>query len=346
MQFSLQTLLLVFVVAWSSLAVFGMGGGIIAFVVTVWLAICVHRSRSLRWLLNLALLLLCLMCLIALLLPAVYTSGECTRCGQCSNQLKQLALAIHCYRDQYHCFPSAYIADKNGKPMHSWRVLILPDLECNSLYKQYDFTEPWSGPNNKKLLAPRPYGYSCPSDAKASQPSATTTNYVAVVGKNAAWSGDTPMRFDELAGCGEAANTVMLIEVANSDIQWTEPRDLSLEVLANAATLPNTIASAGHERHRNGSYIFDFFFHDSVVTGVNVAMADGSVHFLPTANLTPKGLCDLLQVGGYKDHNNGNSWSGGPQRLHWTNITALAIWLASVGLLFHRAVRSRQALLK
>ena len=36
--------------------------------------------------------------------------------------------------------------------MHSWRVLLLPYLDRSDLYKAYDFTEPWDGPNNRKLL--------------------------------------------------------------------------------------------------------------------------------------------------------------------------------------------------
>jgi hypothetical protein len=38
-------------------------------------------------------------------------------------------LAVLTYEAQYHCFPPAYIPDKDGKPMHSWRVLMLPYLQ-------------------------------------------------------------------------------------------------------------------------------------------------------------------------------------------------------------------------
>ena len=48
--------------------------------------------------------------------------------------------------------------DESGKPMHSWRVLILPFLDAEPLYKQYDFSEPWDGPKNS-LLLPRMVGH-------------------------------------------------------------------------------------------------------------------------------------------------------------------------------------------
>ena len=67
--------------------------------------------------------------LIALLLPAVQAAREAARRTQCSNNLKQIGLAMHNYHDVNQQFPPAYIADADGQPMHSWRVLILPYLE-------------------------------------------------------------------------------------------------------------------------------------------------------------------------------------------------------------------------
>ena len=60
-----------------------------------------------------------------------------------------------------------YVADATGRPMHSWRVLILPFLEQQSLYEQYDFREPWDGPNNIQLLGNMPDVFSCPSRSPA-----------------------------------------------------------------------------------------------------------------------------------------------------------------------------------
>src|SRR3954454_7043408 len=49
--------------------------------------------------------------------------------GTCRGKLKQLGLAVLNFRDYYGCWPPASIPDDNGKPMHSWRVLILPFLD-------------------------------------------------------------------------------------------------------------------------------------------------------------------------------------------------------------------------
>ena len=53
--------------------------------------------------------------------------------SQCANNLNRIALALHNYHDAYKCFPPAYVADEEGRPMHSWRVLILPYMEQQAL---------------------------------------------------------------------------------------------------------------------------------------------------------------------------------------------------------------------
>src|ERR1700690_1532678 len=101
-------------------------------------------------------------CLL-LMLPPV-TDGRPARRTECKNHLKQLALAMHNYHDTYGSFPPAYIPDKNGRPMHSWRVLLLPFLEFGPLYDQYRFDEPWNGPHNRELAKLPIALFHCPTD--------------------------------------------------------------------------------------------------------------------------------------------------------------------------------------
>ena len=72
------------------------------------------------------------------------------------NNLKQLALAWHIYADPHMgAFPDN-IKSKDGKPLLSWRVAILPYTEQNELYQQFKLDEPWDSEHNKTLIAKMP----------------------------------------------------------------------------------------------------------------------------------------------------------------------------------------------
>ena len=92
-------------------------------------------------------------------------AGEATRRARCVNNLKQIGLAMYNYHDQYGCFPPAYTADEHGRPLHSWRVLLLPYLECEDLYDQLRLNEPWNSPYNQQVLKDSdvPSVFRCPS---------------------------------------------------------------------------------------------------------------------------------------------------------------------------------------
>src|SRR4029077_12783364 len=124
------------------------------------------------------------------------------------NNLKQIGLALFNYESANGAFPPAYIADASGKPMHSWRVLILPYIDQAPLYDQYKFDEPWDGPNNSRLLSQMPPVYACPSHANTGAKS--NTAYAAVFGEHCIFRGDNPVRIGEIID--GASNTLMIVE--------------------------------------------------------------------------------------------------------------------------------------
>ena len=89
---------------------------------------------------------------VAMLLPAMRTAGPAARRAQCVNNLKQIALALFNYESAYNALPPAYTVDAEGKPLHSWRTLILPYLEKQSLYDSIDLSKPWNDPANAEAL--------------------------------------------------------------------------------------------------------------------------------------------------------------------------------------------------
>ena len=75
------------------------------------------------------------------------------------NNMKQIGLAMFNYACQYKTLPPAYTTDKNGKPLLSWRVLLLPYMDEDGLYKQFHLDEPWDSEHNKPLVAQMPQTY-------------------------------------------------------------------------------------------------------------------------------------------------------------------------------------------
>jgi prepilin-type N-terminal cleavage/methylation domain-containing protein/prepilin-type processing-associated H-X9-DG protein len=103
--------------------------------------------------------------LIGLLLPAIQKVREAANRSSCSNNLKQLGLAVHSYHDVYRFFPPSAIRDDWA----SWAVFLLPYLEQEGIYKMWKLQKRW--PEQPANPDPRPYNLSvffCPSRRSAS----------------------------------------------------------------------------------------------------------------------------------------------------------------------------------
>src|SRR5437870_12243072 len=82
--------------------------------------------------------------LVALLLPAVQSAREAARRMQCTNQLKQIALAAHNIHDTTNAFPSGHRVTHLSSDTYymNWGIAILPYIEQQALFAQYDDTVP------------------------------------------------------------------------------------------------------------------------------------------------------------------------------------------------------------
>ena len=82
--------------------------------------------------------------LIALLLPAVQSAREAARRAECTNNMKQIGLALHSYHDQLGSFPlggvycpPGYYTGRESKL--GWRALILPYMDAINIYNSINF---------------------------------------------------------------------------------------------------------------------------------------------------------------------------------------------------------------
>ena len=147
----------------------------------------VHRGFTL---IELLVVIAIIAVLIALLLPAVQSVREAARRAQCTNNLKQIGLALHNYNDSFNTFPLGGVSTPKSDWGHesclTWRALILPQLEQNPTYNALNLgINPSSGANTYDLGADFTVwvtvssSWLCPSDGQNGDgklPLGTTAN--------------------------------------------------------------------------------------------------------------------------------------------------------------------------
>jgi prepilin-type N-terminal cleavage/methylation domain-containing protein len=106
--------------------------------------------------------------LIALLLPAVQAAREAARRMQCSNNHKQIVLAMHLYHEQKGVFPVGLANTATNNAYATWAIYLLPYLELGNLGDRFDpnvkWAEPWLNGTNATVLRTKIQVYCCPSD--------------------------------------------------------------------------------------------------------------------------------------------------------------------------------------
>src|SRR5262245_55260474 len=109
--------------------------------------------------------------LVALLLPAVQAAREAARRTQCTNNIRQLGLAVHNFHDVNLVFPASqdqWINSKGATIGCSWHTRVLPFIEQQAIYQQYNFDAAWDdAATNAKpftgIISTKIKGFLCPT---------------------------------------------------------------------------------------------------------------------------------------------------------------------------------------
>jgi type II secretory pathway pseudopilin PulG len=161
----------------------------------------------------------------ALLAPRLQRSREAARRATSMDKMGKIAKAIHLYAQAHKAFPPAFHADKQGRPLLSWRVLILPYLGEDRLYEQFHLDEPWDSEHNKPLIAKMPAVYRSPGSNVSG---AGKTNYLTVRGKDTLFSSGKAEPFDKITPA--MSRTIMTVEAADpTAVVWTQPDDFNYD---------------------------------------------------------------------------------------------------------------------
>jgi prepilin-type processing-associated H-X9-DG protein len=194
---------------------------------------------------------------------------------QCMDRLRRLGLAMQEFNQEHGHFPAPAIFDRDGRPLLSWRVALLPHLGYRSLYERFHLDEPWDGPHNRLLLSEMPREFACPAGSGCRT---GRTTYTVIVGpENDAYSVNTafePTRGSDLRHFTDGTSNTILVLESDMSVPWTKPDDLHW---VKGRGLPRLLSP-----HPEGAHSL---------------FADGAVRFLKST-IRPEILLALLSMNG------------------------------------------------
>jgi len=187
------------------------------------------------------------------------------------NNLKRIGLALQQYHQLHGRFPPAVVYDPAGRPLYSWRVLLLPFLEEQALYGQFRRDEAWDSPHNRRLLDRRP-GPFHPVGRDVGDRS--LTHWLAFVGPGTAFEDPRGQALDSFT---DGKSQTLMIVTAAEPVPWTRPIDLAYSPVG---LLPRL----GHHYGYGGVNVGFVLMADASVRTVTTSMPEPILRALITRN--------------------------------------------------------------
>lgn len=225
----------------------------------------VAKASTIRWILASIVAVILIGCLA---FAAIRIGGETMtrltvgreRASSIKN-LEKIAKALNNYAADHGAYPPPVTRDAAGKPLHSWRVLILPYLDEVDLYDQIRLDLPWDDPNNMTVAYEMPSVYRHPGGGSGRF---NESAYYLIVGRGTLFPTTGPLDPNQVVD--DPAQTILVIEgtpMVPSGM-WTEPIDfefakMSGQIAANQGIDPGGLTTGG----------------------VATATVDGRGHFIP-----------------------------------------------------------------
>ena len=220
--------------------------------------------------------------LIVLLLPSYVCNfhGPSDR-AECRNNLKQIGLALHNYHETHSMFTASRISD----PPISGRVHLLPYLDNERLWQEYDQEQEWDSETNLPIAETDLRTYRCPTrPTRMDVAKRYFSDYLMLTGTGAFSLPNRPSRLQTITD--GSSNTLAVTEATGLKIVWTEPRDFETD------SQPIGINLAGDEHSESRGIA-----SSRHPNGAHVLFADGTVKLLDE-NIDPQVLKALTTIAG------------------------------------------------
>lgn len=141
-----------------------------------------------------------------------------------SVNLKRIADALDAYAAEYGSYPPPAVLDEAGTPILSWRVLILPQLGRDDLYRKFRLDEDFNSPHNLELQNLMPDQFR--GEGQPGGASAIDTPFTLITGEGTLFPAAGPLKPSDVTD--NPKTTILLTEGNRTVNLWTAPEDLTL----------------------------------------------------------------------------------------------------------------------
>ncbi|MGL6194704.1 MAG: DUF1559 domain-containing protein, partial [Thermoguttaceae bacterium] len=177
----------------------------------------------------------------------------------CDDNVQEITLAMLLYNAEHGALPPAFSVDTTGKPLHSWRVLLLPyfcDPKLAEMFDKIRLSEPWDSEYNKQFHDQMPDVYRCPSHVtNVSDAKKSDANYIVVVDDLTPFNKSG--KGANLGQFGPNSNGMVLVTETTWADNWMDPE--------YNATLDEASKGVSCSNHSTNKYVVSSFHCTSTV---------------------------------------------------------------------------------